>query len=56
VGLLLGFFIRAQHLSKEHEAAELGIRKKSHMPESTTDGVLASIETGEEHDMARVSP
>ncbi|KAJ3457724.1 hypothetical protein MRS44_014865 [Fusarium solani] len=56
VGLLLGFFIRAQHLSKEHEAAELGIRKNGHTPDSTTDGVVASTGTGEEHGMGRVSP
>ncbi|KAI8655213.1 MFS domain-containing protein [Fusarium keratoplasticum] len=56
VGLFLGFFIRAQHLSKEHEAAELGIRKKIHTPESTTDGLVALAGSGEEHAMARVSP
>ncbi|KAH7247054.1 hypothetical protein NW759_007824 [Fusarium solani] len=56
VGLLLGFFIRAQHLSKEHEAVELGIRKNGHTPDSTTDGVVASTVTGEEHGMGRVSP
>ncbi|RSM08101.1 hypothetical protein CDV31_008314 [Fusarium ambrosium] len=55
VGLLLGFFIRAQHLSKEHEAAELGIRKKGHLPESTTNGVVVSAGSGEEHEMARNS-
>ncbi|RTE74294.1 hypothetical protein BHE90_011286 [Fusarium euwallaceae] len=55
VGLLLGFFIRAQHLSKEHEAAELGIRKKGHMPESTTNAVVVSAGSGEEHEMARNS-
>ncbi|RSL52794.1 hypothetical protein CEP53_007979 [Fusarium sp. AF-6] len=55
VGLLLGFFIRAQHLSKEHEAAELGICKKGHTPESTTDGVVVSTGSGEEHEMARNS-
>ncbi|RSL73693.1 hypothetical protein CEP54_000196 [Fusarium duplospermum] len=55
VGLLLGFFIRAQHLSKEHEAAELGIRKKGHTPESTTDGVVVSTGPGEEHGMTHIS-
>ncbi|UPL02180.1 hypothetical protein LCI18_013114 [Fusarium solani-melongenae] len=56
VGLLLGFFIRAQHLSKEHEAAELGIRKNGHTPNSTTDGVAASTGTGEEHGMGAFLP
>ncbi|KAI8713502.1 MFS domain-containing protein [Fusarium sp. LHS14.1] len=56
VGLFLGFFIRAQHLSKEHEAAELGIRKKSHTPQPTADGLVALAGSGEEHAMARISP
>ncbi|KAM0429699.1 hypothetical protein ACHAPT_006305 [Fusarium lateritium] len=54
VGLLLGFFIRAQHLSKKHEAAELGIGKKAHTPDSTTEAVAVLTGTGEEHDMARI--
>ncbi|KAF4465350.1 DHA14-like major facilitator efflux transporter (MFS transporter) [Fusarium albosuccineum] len=41
VGLLLGFFIRAQHLSKEHEAAHLGIKKEGHEPNSTEGAVAA---------------
>ncbi|KAF4974354.1 hypothetical protein FZEAL_8732 [Fusarium zealandicum] len=54
VGLLLGFFIRAQHLSEKHETARLGIEKKKDATHSR-EGVVVSKEPGEGHDLAQMT-
>lgn len=55
VGLLLGFFIRAQHLSKEHKDAQLGIVNTSHVS-MLEDRVAMSTGTHEGHELGCISP
>ncbi|KAM5356606.1 hypothetical protein ACJ41O_003252 [Fusarium nematophilum] len=54
VGLLLGFFIRAQHLSKEHEVAQLGIKKKSRTSDVTDGGVVIPSRLGDNHQLSSI--
>ncbi|CAJ0550996.1 Ff.00g109260.m01.CDS01 [Fusarium sp. VM40] len=55
VGLLLGFFIRAQHLSKEHKDAQLGIVNTSYVS-MLEDRVAMSTGTHEGLELEHISP
>ncbi|KAH6995062.1 major facilitator superfamily domain-containing protein [Ilyonectria destructans] len=50
IGAFLGFFIRAHHLSKEHETARLGLDKKDGSA-STENGVVGGIANSQDHQL-----
>ncbi|KAH7141247.1 major facilitator superfamily domain-containing protein [Dactylonectria estremocensis] len=49
-GLFLGVFIRAHHLSKQHEVARLGLDKKSEST-STETGVVNGVSNVQDHQL-----
>ncbi|KAJ4263003.1 hypothetical protein NW762_006616 [Fusarium torreyae] len=53
VGLLLGLFIKAQHLSKDHQDAQLGIVENINAP-GPTESVLISTSNSENHELPNV--
>ncbi|KAH7198472.1 major facilitator superfamily domain-containing protein [Fusarium flagelliforme] len=54
-GLLLSFFMRAQHLSKERKDAHLGIKNKTQV-ETAADGAANLAENNENHELRSVTP
>ncbi|KAF4344385.1 branchpoint-bridging [Fusarium beomiforme] len=54
VGLLLGFFMKAYRLSKEHQEAHLGIADERREPNNAFEATLT--DTHETHEMRRVTP
>ncbi|RKK25692.1 hypothetical protein BFJ66_g7612 [Fusarium oxysporum f. sp. cepae] len=55
VGLLLGFFMKAHHLSKDHQEAHLGIVNEAR-GSNQADEVDLSIGTSESQEMRHVTP
>ncbi|KAF4457383.1 hypothetical protein F53441_713 [Fusarium austroafricanum] len=55
VALLLGFFIRAHHLSKEHKDAHLGIAGKT-QESNSADGVAISTGIVDSQELRRIPP
>ncbi|KPM37827.1 hypothetical protein AK830_g8737 [Neonectria ditissima] len=53
VGLLLGFFISAQHLSKEHEVARLGLDRTD--GGSVENGVVVSGSNAQDHQLEELA-